>query len=99
MAWKGLMFNQKAVVPFAYHDDGPDLLYQIGVNEPATTVRDSLTTHGLKYRTIEPRAGDRTRVFPDPDSLAGPKTDTATSTLPSVGLAALSLGAPMAASE
>ena len=61
-AWYGLMGNQKAVLVFNPHYQGPDSTYQLDVPETNLgTIRKSLDAAGIPYRTLVPKK-DHTQV-------------------------------------
>jgi uncharacterized protein (TIGR02996 family) len=54
-AWFGLMSNQKAVLRFTEHPEGPDSLYQFHLPTASLDeARNTLTQYGIPYRTLVP---------------------------------------------
>lgn len=63
-AWLGNRYNQKNVLKFIGHSNGKDLLHDVVVGDANLEgLRDSLTKHGLEYRTIIPSRDGRTRIL------------------------------------
>ena len=63
-AWLGNRYNQKNVLKFIGHSGGKDMLHDVTVGDANLEgLRDSMTKHGLEYRTIIPSKDGRTRLL------------------------------------
>jgi hypothetical protein len=61
-AIKGLIANQKAVIPFIAQKGGPDTVYRMTVKDSMDGVRKSMDSVGLQFRTLMPNKNGTTDV-------------------------------------
>jgi len=65
-AVKGLIGQQKAVIPFSVKEHGPDSMYMLTMNGDTKAVADQLVKDGIQFSTLVPGKGVTNVVLFDP---------------------------------
>lgn len=78
----GLEAEQKAVIPFSVSAAGKDALWSIWVShDDLSKIRDTLTSSGLQFRTLEPQGQETLVHVFDPGTMLKTKIQTAAKAL------------------